>query len=68
MENSSLCYKDGPELPHLNFTSTCISAGRYITFYNERKVGVTYPDEYQISTVYTELCEVIVYGKKTHSY
>ena len=63
-DNASLCYKDGPKLPTLNFTTPCITSGRYVTFYNERLPGVTYPNEYDVNTVYTELCEVIVYGKK----
>nr|XP_022312350.1 multiple epidermal growth factor-like domains protein 6 isoform X2 [Crassostrea virginica] len=63
LENSSLCYKDGPTLPPLNFTTTCFISGRYIIFYNERLDGVTYPAGYETSsTVYTELCEVQVYG------
>ncbi|XP_078327572.1 uncharacterized protein LOC111116381 isoform X2 [Crassostrea virginica] len=62
-ENSSLCYKDGPHLPPLNFTTTCFFSGRYVIFYNERLDGVTYPAGYETSsTVYTELCEVQVYG------
>ncbi|XP_078330759.1 receptor-type tyrosine-protein phosphatase kappa-like [Crassostrea virginica] len=61
--SSSLCYKDGPELPPLNFTTTCTLSGRYVIFYNERIDGVTYPARYEVdSLVYTELCEVIVYG------
>lgn len=35
-KRSSLCYKDGTELPPLNFKTTCIKFGRYVTFYNER--------------------------------
>ncbi|XP_078329588.1 uncharacterized protein LOC111116900 [Crassostrea virginica] len=62
MENSSLCYKDGPLLPPLNFTSTCITSGRYVTFYNERLIGDKYPYGYENESVYTELCEVIVHG------
>nr|XP_022311271.1 multiple epidermal growth factor-like domains protein 10 [Crassostrea virginica] len=62
MENSSLCYKDGPQLPALNFTTTCISSGRYVTLYNERLIGVTYPNGYANGSIYTELCEVIVRG------
>ena len=64
MDNSSLCYKDGPQLPPLNFTTTCITSGRYVIFYNERFHGVTYPDGYVVEAVYTELCEVTVRGKK----
>ncbi|XP_078329590.1 uncharacterized protein LOC111112689 [Crassostrea virginica] len=61
-ENSSLCYKDGPKLPALNFTTPCITYGRFVTFYNERLDGVTYPDGYIVYPVTTELCEVIVHG------
>ncbi|XP_078330677.1 uncharacterized protein LOC144624651 [Crassostrea virginica] len=60
--NSSLRYKDGPHLPILNLTITCIKSGRYVTFYNERLDGTTYPTEYELNLVYTELCEVTVQG------
>ena len=63
-DDSSLCYKDGPQLPALNFTTTCFKSGRYVIFYNERLHDVTYPDEYVVKAVYTELCEVSVHGKK----
>ncbi|XP_061170700.1 multiple epidermal growth factor-like domains protein 6 [Saccostrea echinata] len=66
-ENHSLCYKDGPELPPLNFTTTCTGYGRYVIFYNERLDGVDYPDGYEIHTL-TELCEVIVKGCNKSSY
>lgn len=59
-----LQYKDGPLLPPLNFTATCLKQGRYVTFYNERIERVRYPEGYQINAVYTELCEVIVEGNK----
>lgn len=62
---SSLCYKDGPVLPHLNFTTHCFTYGRYVIFFNERNSELNYPHEYQLTSVYTELCEVIVWGKKT---
>nr|XP_022307525.1 uncharacterized protein LOC111113523 [Crassostrea virginica] len=62
-DSSSLCYKDGPSLPPLNFTTTCKLSGRYVIFYNERLDGVTYPAEYNEDVnVYTELCEVTVNG------
>lgn len=61
-ENPTLCYKDGPQLPPLNFTTTCTEHGRYVIFYNERLDGVTYPAGYKLHNVYTELCEVIVQG------
>lgn len=39
--------------------------GRFVIFYNERLDEVAYPEEYEsAATVYTELCEVIVYGKQ----
>lgn len=59
---STLCYKDGSQLPPINFTTTCTEYGRYVIFYNERKDGVVYPEGYQLTTMYTELCEVIVKG------
>lgn len=62
IKNSTLCYKDGPQLPPLNFTTTCTEYGRYVIFYNERLDGVSYPDDYEIGNVYTELCDVIVQG------
>ena len=63
VDNTSLCYKDGPELPPLNFTTTCITSGRYVIFYNERLDDVTYPTGFELSNVYMELCEVQVNGK-----
>nr|XP_034321035.1 multiple epidermal growth factor-like domains protein 6 isoform X1 [Crassostrea gigas] len=61
IKSSTLCYKDGPQLPPLNFTTTCTEHGRYVIFYNERLDGVVYPMGYELY-VYTELCEVIVQG------
>lgn len=58
-----LCYKDGPELPPLDFNTNCITHGRYVIFYNERLSRLTYPTGYETSAVYTELCEVTVTGK-----
>lgn len=60
--SSTLCYNDGPQLPPLNFTTLCIGYGRYGIFYNERLHGVSYPSDYQLRNLYTELCEVIVQG------
>nr|XP_022311640.1 multiple epidermal growth factor-like domains protein 11 [Crassostrea virginica] len=65
MDNSTRCYKDGPQLPNLNFTTTCITSGRYVIFYNERISGVNYPEKYQLENILTELCEVIVMGCQT---
>lgn len=68
-ENASLCYKDGPQLPPLNFTRTCFTSGRYVIFYNERLYGVKYPAGYEVNHgVLIELCEVQVDGKKLFSY
>lgn len=53
IKNSTLCYKDGTQLPLLNFTTTCTEHGRYVIFYNERLVGVSYPDGYEIVNVFT---------------
>lgn len=58
-----MCYKDGPQLPPLNFTSLCTEYGRYVIFYNERLDGKVYPAEYETRYVFTELCEVIVHGR-----
>lgn len=63
VQGSNLCYKDGSQLPHLNFTITCAESGRYVIFYNERLNGVKYPAGYELESVFTELCEVIVQGK-----
>lgn len=63
ISGSTLCYKDGPELPPLNFTTTCTAYGRYVIFFNERRDAVTYPDGYELLNVYIELCEVVVEGK-----
>lgn len=62
IQRSILCYKDGPQLPPLNFTTLCTKYGRYVIFYNERLPAETYPEEYEIENVYAELCEVIVKG------
>lgn len=59
-QNYSLCYKDGPMLPPLNFTTICSMLGRYFIYKNQRLQGITYPSSY--NNPYTELCEVIVQG------
>lgn len=63
IDTSALCYHDDTGLPSLNFTAICLSFGRYVIFYNERLNGVSYPEKYEVFNVFTELCEVIVYGK-----
>lgn len=63
LQDSTLCYKNGPHLPPLNFTTKCTEYGRFVTFYNERLDVEMYPTGYEINNVYTELCEVIVQGK-----
>lgn len=62
IQNSTLCYKDGPQLPPLNFTTVCEVYGRYVIIYNERLNEIGYPEGYASDNVFTELCEVFVYG------
>lgn len=62
IDDSTLCYKNGPKLPPLNFTTICAENGRYVIFYNERRDGVIYPEDYEVVNVFTELCEVVVQG------
>lgn len=66
IEGSTLCYKDGPQLPPLNFTAICAEHGRYVIVYNERHNEVIYPEGYELIAVVTELCEVVVQGKVVH--
>lgn len=63
IQSSTMCYKNGRQLPPLNFTTMCREYGRYVIYYNERMDGVSYPSTYEISNVFTELCEVSVKGK-----
>lgn len=60
--NGYLCYKNGRELPPLDFITDCIKYGRYVIFYNERLNGIQYPPGYEPASVATELCEVSVKG------
>lgn len=62
IRSSTLCYKDGTQLPPLNITITCSEYGRYVIFYNERLDENIYPKGYELVNVVTELCEVIVEG------
>lgn len=62
LQGSTLCYKDGSQLPPLNFTQVCTEPGRYVIFYNERLKDVVYPEGYEVANVLTELCEVTVQG------
>lgn len=62
IRGSTLCYMDGPQLPPLNFSTTCTKYGRYVIFYNERLDGVTYPNGYEVINAMNELCEVTVLG------
>lgn len=64
IKETTLCYKDGLELPPLNLTKKCIEYGRFVIFYNERMDKIVYPREYEVTNVFTELCEVIIKGKK----
>lgn len=61
---SDLCYKDGPQLPALIMTKTCMVHGRYVIVYNERFGNVIYPVGYKNDTVYLRVCEVTVRGYK----
>lgn len=63
IKSLTLCYKDGPQLPSLNFTIICMEYGRYFIYYNERLRGMVYPRKYEVVNVYTELCEVKLHGK-----
>lgn len=58
-----LCYKNGPELPPLDFNTNCTAHGRYVIFYNERLNKLNYPSAYQLTSVFTELCDVTVTGE-----
>lgn len=68
IQGSTLCYKDGPQLPPLNFTTTCTTSGRYVIFYNERLDGVTYPNGYELINAMAELCQVTVQGCRNASF
>ncbi|XP_062609303.1 multiple epidermal growth factor-like domains protein 10 [Saccostrea cucullata] len=63
-EELFLCYKNGPELPPLDFTINCSKHGRYIKYYNERLPNIDYPDVYELQA-YSQLCEVTVEGCRT---
>lgn len=62
IKGSTLYNKDGPQLPPLYFTITCSEHGRYVIFYNVRLDEVSYPEGYEVTNVYIELCEVVVQG------
>lgn len=64
LQGPTLCHKDGPHLPPLNFTTICEEYGRYVIYYNERLNGVSYPEDYVIYSDYTELCKVSVTGNR----
>jgi hypothetical protein len=61
VKNGYLCYQDGPDLPPLDFNTTCVGHGRNVMFYNERLPGVQYPAGYEGRSL-IELCEVVVLG------
>lgn len=62
IKGSTLCYKDGPQLPPLIFTISCMEHESNVIFYNKRLDGVYYPVGYQLLIVVSKLCEVIVLG------
>ena len=62
-KDGHLCFHDQ------GFSSTaddqriiCSVHGRYVIYYNERKLDVTYPSHFS-NFAYYELCELEVYGK-----
>lgn len=56
-----ICYKNGPELPTLNFKLDCAVHGRCYILQLETGWN-KYPVGYVTNTVVTEICEVIVTG------
>lgn len=66
IRRSTVCYKDGPQLPPLNITITCTEYGHYVIFYNERLDTNIYPTGYEVVNVVTELCELVVKGVYFH--
>ena len=61
-DHGVLCYRNGPELPPLDVTISCIIHARYVIYYNDRLNGTNYPAGYEIDNVLNELCEVTVRG------
>lgn len=61
-----LCYKNGPELPPLDFNTDCTAHGRYVIFYNERLAGTNYPSGFVTENVVTALCEATVTGTRIY--
>ncbi|XP_061170701.1 multiple epidermal growth factor-like domains protein 10 [Saccostrea echinata] len=66
-EDGQLCYKDGPQLPPLEFMTICTGHASRVIFYNERLDGMVYPEGYKL-LIGTELCEVIVKGCSRGTY
>lgn len=62
IKGSTLCFKDGSQIPPLNFSTTCFEFGRYVIFYNERLVKDINITGYENNNVVTELCEVNIQG------
>ncbi|XP_056002277.1 multiple epidermal growth factor-like domains protein 10 isoform X2 [Ostrea edulis] len=52
---------DDTTVPIENQTINCSVHGRYVIYYNERRLGVTYPSFYS-RYAYNEICELEVYG------
>ena len=65
IDNANRCYRSGPDLPPLNFTTECIGISRFVIYYNER-LHDRYPAGFETTNVHTELCEVSVQGILTY--
>lgn len=66
-EQGYICFHNiqrvnGP--PLVDQQINCPIHGRYVIYYNERRMGFDYPSYYSKSAYY-ELCELEVYGKCT---
>lgn len=57
------CHYDKENVPPLDYSINCVSHGRFVIFFNERKSEATYPFGFETNSVFTELCEVTVQGR-----
>lgn len=66
-EHGYLCFhelQNAVGTPLLDQRINCPIHGRYVIYYNERRMGFDYPSYYSKSAYY-ELCELEVYGEFT---